>query len=52
MSPISESTSDVTAVQVEKSVEGISTFSPQFIKAISTFGHIVGQTIEDRMLEC
>ena len=47
LSPIPESASEIIVTPIEKSSEGISTFSPQFVKAVSTFRHIIGQSIED-----
>ena len=47
LSPIPESMSETLDTPIEKSSEGIFTFSPQFFKAISTIRHIIRQSIED-----
>jgi len=39
--------SETLDTPIEKSSEGIFTFSPQFFKAISTIRHIIRQSIED-----
>ena len=47
LSPIPETESETAVTPAEKSSEGISTFSPQFVKAVSTFHRIVGQSMKD-----
>ncbi|MGV8691959.1 hypothetical protein ACV35Z_38860, partial [Pseudomonas aeruginosa] len=45
LSPIPETASETAVTPAEKSSEGIATFSPQFVKAISTFRHVIEQSI-------
>ena len=47
LSPIPEMASETVVTPAEKSSEGISTFSPQFVEAVSTFHHIIGQSMKD-----
>merc|ERR1712080_57923 len=47
LSPIPETASETAVTPAEKSSEGIPSFSPQFVKAISTFHHVIEQSMKN-----